>query len=462
MANNTNVEYVLSLKDLFSSGIKKATAETEKLNSTVGKVQSAFSRLDSVMAAIGGAYLVNEIVHTTASFEGLRNQLNFASGSVQQGGKDFEWIREKAQYLGLDLQTAAASFTKFSGAARGTALEGQGVRDVFEGVGMAATVMHLSADEANGTFMALQQMLSKGKVSAEELNGQLGERLPGALGIAARAMNMTQSELMKLMQNGQLMSADFLPKFAAQLKKEFSGGVETASHSITANLNRLKTAWTEVQLAIGESILPNLITKLVTGINWIIAKTKEWWVVISEAFSPFIEEVVFLKNEIFGLGKAFSWASIVRNILGVINKFLIVMQPLLHIAIQGFSILAKVVIGAANGIIGLVNSIGRLFGMKELKTISPLQNAINNTSSALGQNNYSKQDGLSKNTSTGGTNTSAVEHKGITQFNIDINKLIEKFEVNATTIKESAANVKEQVTQALLEAVNDFQLLATK
>ena len=61
--------------------------------------------------------------------------------------------------------------------------------------------MHLSAYESEGAFKALEQMLSKGKVSAEELRGQLGERIPGAFQIAARAMGMTTSELDKFMSS---------------------------------------------------------------------------------------------------------------------------------------------------------------------------------------------------------------------------------------------------------------------
>ena len=41
--------------------------------------------------------------------------------------------------------------------------------------------MGLSADQTSGVLLALQQMISKGTVQAEELRGQLGERLPGAL-----------------------------------------------------------------------------------------------------------------------------------------------------------------------------------------------------------------------------------------------------------------------------------------
>jgi tape measure domain-containing protein len=64
-------------------------------------------------------------------------------------------------------------------------------------------------------------MASKGKVSAEELRGQLGERIPGALGIAARAMGMTQAQFNEMLDSGKIMAEDFLPKFSKRIKKHF-------------------------------------------------------------------------------------------------------------------------------------------------------------------------------------------------------------------------------------------------
>jgi len=102
-------------------------------------------------------------------------------------------------------------------------------------------------------------------VQAEELRGQLGERLPGAFQIAARAMGVTEVELNKLMETGQVFSADFLPKFAAQLRKELAGSVEQSSVSMQANLNRLATSWLNfkqqvAQAGAGEAISSGIKT----------------------------------------------------------------------------------------------------------------------------------------------------------------------------------------------------------
>jgi tape measure domain-containing protein len=462
--SDKKVEYILGLKDLFSSKIKAATSSTERLNNSVKNVSSSAFNMANALKAAATGYVVNEIVMATASLEGLKNQMNFASGSALQGGKDFEWIREKSYELGLDLQSSAESFAKFSGAARGTSLEGAGVRNVFEGVAMAATTMHLSSEQANGTFTALQQMLSKGKVSAEELNGQLGERLPGALGIAARAMGTTQGALMKMMADGKLMSEDFLPKFANQLKVEFAGGVEAASHSMTANINRLKSTFFELQTTIGESFAPMAVEGLLKAFNFLITKTKEWWGVITEAVSPLVANFYELRDAISGIGESFNWGEILKNALNAVYRILQALKPLISFAIKGFSLILDVVIKAVDAVFSLINYIGDLFGLARIE--SPIKKVKKpkietGVASALNTGG-AKPTGTTDTKKDKNQSITSVEARQPQVFNIDINKLVEKIEITQNNINDSATAIKEAVTKALIEAVNDFQLMSSK
>jgi hypothetical protein len=64
-------------------------------------------------------------------------------------------------------------------------------------------------------------------------------------------------------------------------------------------------------------------------------------------------------------------------------------------------------------------------------------------------------------TAKGGTGTNVVESRGVQNFNIQIKKF-GSVVLNTTNIKEGANQIKEVIAQALIEAVNDFQLMATK
>lgn len=485
MAGNTSVEYVLSLKDLFTPKIKEATKDTNLLNASVGKTQSAFNSLGgSIKGALIGAGVAGftmSVVNATAAAEGLRNQMNFASGSIEQGGKDFEFVRERAKYLGLDLQTTAQAFASLEGATRGTSIAGQQTRDIFEGVAEASTVMHLTTEQSSGALLALQQMMSKGKVSAEELNGQLGERIPGALGIASRAMNMTTADLMAMMQSGKLLSTEFLPKFANQLKKEFAGGVETARQSLQASLNNMSTAWFEFQVTLGELVYPAIV-KVLHGLNSLLEFGGKIAKFVSDnalAFKVLAGAIagaataVLLYNTYIAATKVIMGVQFIAAIWGMAAALegVTVAQWLLNTAtaffagLSGVGLFAVAAAGAAALAVGIYAATSAQKSLnseisKTTKPISTLDYNKNSMGAATGSvsPNISKQ---SKSTG-GGTSTSSVEARQSTNFNITIDKLVEKLNVTTNNMKEGSAEIKSLITKALVEATNDFQLMSTK
>src|SRR5262249_2765500 len=117
----------------------------------------------------------------------------------------------------------------------------------------AARALQLSQQDTSGVLLAVQQIMSKGTVQAEELRGQIGERLPGAFQIAARAMGVTTAELGKMLEQGQVLSTTFLPRFAAQLERELGGGAEAASKTFSAALARFGNAVQDLAAQVAKS-----------------------------------------------------------------------------------------------------------------------------------------------------------------------------------------------------------------
>lgn len=192
--------------------------------------------LKNVITGIG-----DEMLQVSVRADALQGSLRFAVGA--EVGREVAYLRRVTADLGLEFDSASRAYAGFAAAARETRLEGAGARQVFESVAGAAAAMGLSADNTQGVLLALQQMMSKGTVQAEELRGQLGERLPGAFQIAARAIGVTTQELGKMLEQGQVLAEDFLPRFAAQLKQEIGQGAAEASTRTEASLNRLANAW---------------------------------------------------------------------------------------------------------------------------------------------------------------------------------------------------------------------------
>lgn len=276
------LQYALDLIDKgFGVGIRKAKAQTKGLDDAVNRTdrniakiqvtgQNSFGGLSKIAKRAGGILagvfaigkliaFGNEVTSVTARFEGFQNAIEFASG--EDGAKNIEFLDNMIKDLNLDMGASYKGFQTLSGAVKGTSIAGQGLRDIFEGVATAATVMNLSSEQSEGAFLALSQMASKGKVQAEELRGQLGERIPGAFKIAADAMGVTQIKLNEMLDQGKLYSEDFLPKFAKQLKLTFQDGLGKAANSMQTAINKKNNALLSFKKNAGTAFRP-----LITGV----------------------------------------------------------------------------------------------------------------------------------------------------------------------------------------------------
>lgn len=208
--------------------------------------------------------------------------LKSVTGSTAAAAVEMDFARSVANRLGLEINSTTLSYAKFLAASRGTALEGEKSRVVFEAIASATAKLGLSSAETEGVLLALQQMISKGTVSAEELRGQLGERLPGAFQVAARSMGVTTAELGKMLEQGQIVATDFLPRFAAELNKTYGSGgpMDTAQ----ASVNRLGNAWEEFKrkladsggTAAGKSLL-DAMTASLNELSWRFKQEGETW-----------------------------------------------------------------------------------------------------------------------------------------------------------------------------------------
>lgn len=240
---------LLNQLDAYNAKTKEAAESTVSWTGGLSRIGAGVAGVAAITATVGVA--AKAMFDASVSAERLRTMLDFSTGG--NSAKEIEYLRGITYRLGLEFTSTAKAYSQFSAAAKGTALEGDKARAVFESVAKASSVMGLSAADTSGVLLALQQMISKGTVQAEELRGQLGERLPGAFQIAAKAMGVTTGELGKMLEQGQVIADDFLPKFAAALDKNLGGAAEKAANRLDASVNRLSTAWDRLKQNSGDS-----------------------------------------------------------------------------------------------------------------------------------------------------------------------------------------------------------------
>lgn len=232
---NTEARKAGNAMDLFAGKSRSAMSITQRLRGEVLALATAYFGL------FGAIQELQEVTNVFMQIEASQNRMLVAfNGNAAVSAREMRFIREEADRLGVQFGVLAQEYSKFAIAARGTALEGEEARRIFMAVAEAARVNKLSMDQMEGTYLALTQMLSKGAVSMEELRRQMGDRLYGAFNLAADAMGYTTAELDKLVSTGQLASAEFLPKFAAELERVFSPQLSESLNTFTTDLGRFQ------------------------------------------------------------------------------------------------------------------------------------------------------------------------------------------------------------------------------
>lgn len=225
---------------------------TENFKRGTNQVKSAFKSMQmqilTFAAALGAGGIglsnfVSRFIDVARETNRVTTALKNVSGGMARYADNQRYLLDLAKKYGLEINALTANYAKFTAAASISGMSMMDQRKVFESVSRACTAFSMSADDSNGVMLALSQMMSKGKVSSEELRLQMGERLPVALQAMAKAAGVSISGLDKLMKEGKLMSADVLPKFAEALN-EMIPDIDT--DNLETSVNRLKNTFTEL------------------------------------------------------------------------------------------------------------------------------------------------------------------------------------------------------------------------
>ncbi|HJW56897.1 MAG TPA: tape measure protein [Burkholderiaceae bacterium] len=218
--------------------------------------RGAWVHLTALFGSVAG---VTEFVRANVELENIGRTLHIVTGSSEAASKEMAWLKGVSKELGLELISTAKSYAQFAASTKGTALEGEQSRVVFESISRAMSAAGKSADETSDALNALAQMVSKGTVSMEELRGQLGDRLPGALKAAADGLGITTDQLVKMVSDGQVLAVDLLPKLALALDRTYKAG-DNAGKTLGQEWTIFRNAITETLAEIGSSgILQSLL-----------------------------------------------------------------------------------------------------------------------------------------------------------------------------------------------------------
>jgi tape measure domain-containing protein len=212
------------------------------------------------------AYLTKSAFEAGMEMDSYRNALEAVTGSTHDANQAINYLIQFSNRVGVSFTATADAYKKFAIAAKEAGMSSIDANSAFEAVTKSAAAMGLSSENTRLTLKALEQMISKGVVMAEELRGQLGEHLPGAFGLAAKAMDVSTAKLIKMMANGELFANDLLPRLAKVLEEKFGPIAVKAAEQARASLERLKNEWFLLKAKIASSGLGKAVSKILDAI----------------------------------------------------------------------------------------------------------------------------------------------------------------------------------------------------
>lgn len=239
------------LTQTLNQGSQAALAYGQNIQAGVGK---AFQRLTSLANTLlnvlksvaGGVTLVfNSLLHELDKLQGFNAIMSVSTKSSAEAATSYSFLRKTADQLGVQFDALTGNYAKLVAAIPDGTEKLNIANRAFLGVAMAARTLHASNQDTQLMFYAITQIASKGIVSMEELRRQLGEKLPGVMQIAAKALNTVPEELEKAIRKGIIVSEKFLPIFGDALIRTFADSAEKASQSVSASMNRLTNVWVD-------------------------------------------------------------------------------------------------------------------------------------------------------------------------------------------------------------------------
>ena len=217
-----------------------------------------------ISAAVGGAIgaqvgMVRQAIGSTAEYSAAlarqRKALRLVIGDTEKYNKSQQFLSKTSKELAIPQDVIVRQFTALTASVTGAGHSVEEAEEVFRSIAAGIRGTGGRLEDMKAAMVATAQVFSKGKVSAEELRQQLGERLPGAFTIFAESMGKTPAELDKALEQGQVTLNDFM-NFSETLFEKYGENAKILAAGPEAAGDRLATAMSELKDIVGKTITP--------------------------------------------------------------------------------------------------------------------------------------------------------------------------------------------------------------
>ena len=456
-----DLQYILSLKDLFSKQMRGAVSETNRMDGVMGSLQN---KLLGLGAGLSLASFGKSI------FDNLRNYEYFSTAlrTMMHGDRLASGALE-TQLVSL-AKTSPFELSEVQDATKRLMAYGVAGGEVVDKLRMLGNVSAgLGKQSLPFLITAFGQIRSKGHLAGQELN-QLTEQGFNPLNIIAKKTGKSYSELLKEMEKGKITFKDVDEAFKTVTASggQFFNLMDEQSRTVGGKWSNLSDIWTQIQVNIGKSQ------------SGIISGTIDFITKMADTLNKKLSAENFMDEALAKQGLQHgTMAKFYNDYLGLkstgfagnrqeMKTFSAEMQSMLESTktakdvVQNFEYLRD--IQKRNAMSSKTNE------EKDFKwaIIKKAQDGLTGAWNLLkSKPTDTKLDGLTdksnklsslgKSATSSGVNISAQRPQSLV---INITELVHELKIQANDLKDSTIKIKEEVTKIFLEMVNEANLAA--
>lgn len=236
-------------------GGQQAVQQTDELARNFGALEGVAQRFGAALAAVVGTVATRAFVQMADSVTVLKNQLNLATGSIQQAEVAYGALFQIAQRSRQSFTELGGTFASISRATQELGISQGRLLRVTEAIGNAIAISGGSAAGAQAALTQLSQGFASGTLRGEELNSVM-EQTPRLAKAIADGLGVTIGQLRTLGQEGKLTGEAVLGALEAQarvLSGEVQNSVATVAQASQVAQNALTALVGEIDRVTGAS-----------------------------------------------------------------------------------------------------------------------------------------------------------------------------------------------------------------
>ena len=291
-AIQNNIREQRNLNGSFGRGINASRTSLDFFQRLRGQVLALTSAYIGLYGAIG---LFNKVIQAGKDGYQLKLYTEILADPESAWGKETtasgmeKYFRDTAERMGLRLQDVINDGGKFFMASRDSGIKMNQAQFTFEQFSGLGSLMGVDKETQAGIMKALTQMFAKGKVQAEELRGQLGDRMPQAVSLFTKALGVTSAEFEKMLKDGKVTS-DVILQAGQQIEKTYGKQMQKAFSTLTSEQNRLSNSFQNWLRLINDAGVAENFKQLVIELTQFFKSDtgKEWAMRIAEGLNVVI------------------------------------------------------------------------------------------------------------------------------------------------------------------------------